>query len=81
MPAEDLNETDPQVEARGVFFEMDHPVIGQARFEGVPIRFSNLAPDNWRSGPLLGEDNDYVFGEILGLDEDDVARLRAARVI
>ena len=33
--AEDLNERDPQVAHRGVFFEMDHPVIGPARFEGT----------------------------------------------
>lgn len=79
--AEDLNETDPQVAAREVFFEMDHPVIGEARFEGVPIRFSATTPDNWRSGPLLGEDNDYVFGEILGLDGDELDRLRAEGVI
>ncbi len=59
--AEDLNEHDPQVADRGVFFEMDHPVIGPARFEGTPIQFSSLTQDNWRSGPLLGEDNEYVF--------------------
>ena len=79
--AEDLNETDPQLEHRGVFFEMDHPVIGPARFEGVPIRFSDLAPDNWRSGPLLGEDNDYVFKDLLGLSDDEAAELAAAGVI
>ncbi len=79
--AEDLNETDPQVAARVVFFEMDHPVIGEARFEGVPIHFSDMAPDNWRSAPLLGEDNAYVFGEILGMDGDELARLQADGVI
>ena len=42
--AEDLNEHDPQVADRGVFFELDHPVIGAARFEGTPIQFSSLAP-------------------------------------
>lgn len=79
--AEDLNETDPQVAAREVFFEMDHPVIGEARFEGVPIHFSDMAPDHWRSGPLLGEDNDFVFGGILGLDPDELDRFRAEGVI
>ena len=79
--AQDINETDPQVAARDVFFEMDHPVIGDARFEGVPIRFSAMTPDNWRSGPLLGEDNDYVFGEVLGLDCDELERLKAEGVI
>jgi crotonobetainyl-CoA:carnitine CoA-transferase CaiB-like acyl-CoA transferase len=79
--AEDLNEADPQVAARDVFFEMDHPVIGEARFEGVPLHLSTTAPDHWRSGPLLGEDNDYVFGDLLGVDADERARLRAEGVI
>lgn len=79
--AEDLAETDPQVAHRGTFFEMDHPVIGPARFEGSPVLFSGFAQDNWRSAPLLGEDNDYVFTEVLGLPADEVAELAAEGII
>jgi crotonobetainyl-CoA:carnitine CoA-transferase CaiB-like acyl-CoA transferase len=79
--AEDLNESDPQLEHRGVFFEMDHPVIGEARFEGVPIRFAGMSADNWRSGPLLGEDNEFVFRELLGVGADEYAELASAGVI
>jgi crotonobetainyl-CoA:carnitine CoA-transferase CaiB-like acyl-CoA transferase len=79
--AEDLNERDPQLAHRGVFFEMDHPVIGPARFEGTPVHFSDAAPDNWRSGPLLGEDNDYVFKEIVGVGDDEYEELQAEGVI
>ena len=78
---EDLNEVDPQVAHRGVFFEMDHPVIGPARFEGTPVQFSSIAQDNWRSAPLLGEDNDYVFKQIVGVDDDEFDGLRAEGVI
>ena len=78
--AEDLNESDPQLAHRGIFFEMEHPVIGTARFEGVPIRFSDIAADNWRSGPLLGEDNDYVFRELLGVGDAEYAELAATGV-
>ena len=59
--AEDVNEHDPQMAHRDVFFELDHPVIGEARFEGVPFTATQFAPDHWRSAPLLGEDNDYVL--------------------
>jgi crotonobetainyl-CoA:carnitine CoA-transferase CaiB-like acyl-CoA transferase len=79
--AEDLNETDPQVAARDVFFELDHPVIGRARFEGNPFKMSATASDHWRSAPLLGEDNRYVFKEIVGLDDDELARLTAEGVL
>jgi len=78
---EDINERDPQVAHRDVFFEMDHPVIGPARFEGTPVQFSALAQDNWRSAPLLGEDNEYVFKEIVGVDDDEFAALQEEGVI
>ena len=79
--AQDLDERDPQLAHRGVFFELDHPVIGPAKFEGNPFHFSSIEPDNWRSAPLLGEDNEYVFKEILGLDDDELAELAAEDVI
>ncbi len=79
--AQDLAETDPQLAHRGVFFQMDHPVIGEARFEGVPVHFDGLSADNWRSGPLLGEDNEYVFKELLGVADDEFAELSASGVI
>jgi len=79
--AQDVNEKDPQVAARGVFFELDHPVIGPARFEGVPVKMSRTQADNWRSAPLLGEDNEYVFGAVLGMDAERIADLLAQGVI
>ena len=72
---------DEEIAFRGTFFEMDHPVIGPARFEGFPGRLSAGAPDHWRSAPLVGEDNDYVFGELLGLDKDERAELSHQGII
>ena len=79
--ARDLNEDDPQVASREVFFEMDHPVIGEARFEGTPIRFSSLGQDNWRSAPLLGEDNEYVCKQIIGVSDEEFDELQAEGVL
>ena len=79
--AQDLAEHDPQIAARGTFFELDHPVIGPALFEGFPGQLSTSRPDHWRSAPLLGEDNDFVFGELLGRDADTLAQLTAEGVI
>jgi hypothetical protein len=49
-------------------------VIGPAQFEGIPINFSKGGAINWRSSPLLGEDNEFVFRELVGLSADDYAR-------
>ncbi len=76
--AEDTNERDPQIAHRGVFFELDHPVIGRARFEGDPFHFSAMAPHHWRSAPRLGEDNEYVFKQIVGLSDGEYDESAAA---
>ena len=69
--------------ARGVFFEMDHPVIGMARFEGnADAVLARRVPENWRSAPLLGEDNAYVFtGHRSGIDEDEYDELTSEGII
>jgi len=79
--ARDLNEHDPQIAERGLFFELDHPVIGPARFEGTPVRFSGFEADTWRSAPLLGEDTAYVLTEVLGMTADEVAELADEGVV
>ncbi len=56
-------------------------MIGEALFEGTPMTLSRTVPENWRSAPLLGEDNDYVFGEILGLRPRRLAEFSEAGVI
>lgn len=72
---QDLDERDPQLAHRETFFDLDHPVIGEARFEGSPVLFSRTEQDNWRSAPLLGEDNQHVFTTLLGMPSDEVAEL------
>jgi crotonobetainyl-CoA:carnitine CoA-transferase CaiB-like acyl-CoA transferase len=79
--AEDTNDHDPQIAGRGLFFELDHPVIGEARFEGTPIQFSRTVQENWRSAPLLGEDNAHVFKGLLGVDDDEYEALAAEGAI
>jgi crotonobetainyl-CoA:carnitine CoA-transferase CaiB-like acyl-CoA transferase len=37
--------------------------------------------ENWRSGPLLGEDNAYVFKGLLGVSDDEYEALAAEGAI
>ena len=70
---------DPHVRARGWIRPMTsrdvgtHPHIGYA-FQGVPQEWE-------RGAPALGEDNDYVFRTLLGLDDDEYQQLVEAKVI
>ena len=54
----------------GVFFQaLDHPVLGPAFAESSPIRFETAPEIQWKPSPLLGEDNRYVYLDLLGFTE------------
>lgn len=78
-PAEQLE--DPQLRATGFFQYVDHPYVGRHPYPSFPVRFDGAYPAIHRVGPLVGQDNQYVFKEILGLDDAELARLEAEGVI
>jgi crotonobetainyl-CoA:carnitine CoA-transferase CaiB-like acyl-CoA transferase len=47
----------------------------------MPFRMSATPATVRSGGPLWGEDNDYVFGELLGLSTAEIGRLETAGVI
>jgi crotonobetainyl-CoA:carnitine CoA-transferase CaiB-like acyl-CoA transferase len=72
---------DPHVQARGDIESVDDPTIGPVRMQGVYPRFSRTPGEIRRGAPTLGQHNDEVYGELLGLTPADLERLRAQRVI
>jgi crotonobetainyl-CoA:carnitine CoA-transferase CaiB-like acyl-CoA transferase len=73
--------SDPQIEARGHFVRLDHPVCGPVPVESSRMRFSATPARVTRPGPTLGQHNDHVLRRILGLDDDEIARLVVAGTI
>src|SRR5262245_18865644 len=67
--------SDPQVLAREMAIEIDHPRLGRMRALGSPIKMSATPPDVRRRAPLLGEHTDEILREA-GYHEDEVASLR-----
>ncbi|RIK98138.1 MAG: CoA transferase [Proteobacteria bacterium] len=72
---------DPQLAARRHFAVLDHAALGPLPYERSGFRLSASPAGFEDSGPLLGEDNDVVLGEILGLSEDEIERLVAEGVV
>ena len=72
---------DPHYQHRHIFAEVDHPVMGKQFVFGVPWRFSKTPTSVTKASPLMGESNEYVFGELLGMSTRDIERLVAAEVI
>ena len=48
---------------------------------GVPWRFSDTPGGVHNPAPLLGQHNDYVLGQVLGIDESRLNRLAAEQVV
>jgi crotonobetainyl-CoA:carnitine CoA-transferase CaiB-like acyl-CoA transferase len=72
----------PQLEHRGFFQVMEHPVTGSTRYPGLPMSFSGLPRGlHPRPPPTLGQHNDEILGGELGLPEAERKRLRERKVI
>ena len=72
---------DPHVQHRGIVVESNHPTAGRIRSVRPPVLFSNTASKLARHAPLFGEHTDDVLSEILALDANEIAALRADGVI
>jgi crotonobetainyl-CoA:carnitine CoA-transferase CaiB-like acyl-CoA transferase len=48
---------DPQVHARGMLGEQEHPVLGKITLPNLPFRFSDYDTTVRTPAPLLGQDN------------------------
>ena len=72
---------DPHLNARDTYVEIDHPHVGAEMLYGVPWRFSDTPGSVRAPAPLLGQHNDYVLSEVLGLDTDRIGELVDKQVV
>ena len=68
---------EPQVKARGVRIEVEHPVAGKLPMVASPMRFSGTPLEHKTPPPLLGEHTDEILQRVLGKKVEEIARLRA----
>jgi crotonobetainyl-CoA:carnitine CoA-transferase CaiB-like acyl-CoA transferase len=71
---------DKTFEDRGIFQTVQHPVAGPFKMVAWPVRFGGRPPE-LKPAPLLGADTEAVLTNWLGMDGDQVAGLRAGRVV
>ena len=57
------------------------PPIRREVVYGAHWKFSETPPQIRRASPLIGMDNQYVFREVLGMSEAEIATLEARKVI
>ena len=71
---------DPQVRARQMIVESDHPVAGRVSNIGIPIKLSETPGRLQRPAPTLGQHTDEVLRE-LGRTDAEIAALRVRKVV
>lgn len=71
----------PQIQARGLYEDTDHPVVGVQPCTGLPVRWSGI--DRWvrTPAPTLGQHSREVLSRLLGLTDAQLDDLEAAGVI
>lgn len=71
----------PQVKAREMIVESEHPVAGKVQLVGVPVKLSETPGSVREPAPLLGQHTDEVLRTYLGMGETEITALRQAGVI
>ena len=81
-PVQTIDEVvkDPQIHARGMLVEQDHPVLGRVTLPNLPFRLSDCDTTIRTPAPSLGQDNQRI-ASALGYSADDVAAMTADGVL
>jgi len=72
---------DKHLAERKFFREVDHRVMGRVLLANLPFRFDDSIEGNYKCAPLLGEHNEYVFNQLLGLSKEEILKLKEEEVI
>ena len=82
VPAGPINDAasltkDPHIAvAREMYLEHTHPVIGEMKIIGNPIKMSDTKPSVRTPAPALGQHTAELLKELLGMEPDEVAALK-----
>jgi len=80
LPEERIDQN-PNVKDWALFPEAVHQKMGNVRVDGLPVHFSKTDWHIEHGGPCLGEHNEQVYGDLLGLSVDEIDGLREEGVI
>ena len=74
--AEEMH-ADPQLAHRGHYWKLEHPYMGLRTYDGPAFRLSETPSELTKAAPMLGEDNEYVYKDLIGLSDDEFVSLMA----
>jgi CoA:oxalate CoA-transferase len=69
------------LKARGFFVEIAHPLAGTYKYPGAPLKYHATPWEIRMPAPVLGQHNQEIFGQRLGLSAARIAELGRAGVL
>jgi len=69
------------VGAREMFVEIEHPKAGKLRLTGSHLKLSSTPVSFRNPSPLLGQDNEEVYGSLFNMSRQEVAALKEKGII
>ena len=72
---------DPQGLHRNMVVELFHPDGASTRGPGNPIKLSRTGEESFTPAPALGAQTDAIMSGLLGLDDQEIRRLREEGII
>ena len=72
---------DPQLQFRNQFIETDHVEVGRRVSMGLQGQFSAIPERRYNAAPAMGQHNEEVFHDFLGLSREEIDRLVEEEVI
>lgn len=81
-PVYDLPEavTEPQMMENGYIIDMQHPVMGQTRCAGFPVKYGRTPAALKWSAPEYGQHTEEVLSELLGYDWEQLGKMNSEGV-
>jgi crotonobetainyl-CoA:carnitine CoA-transferase CaiB-like acyl-CoA transferase len=80
LTSPELN-ADPHLKERRFFENITIPEVGTHPYPGMFFKMSKTPGRVRMPAPRLGQHNEYVLGELLGMSKDEMARLAEQKVI
>jgi crotonobetainyl-CoA:carnitine CoA-transferase CaiB-like acyl-CoA transferase len=71
----------PQVKAREMLADVQHPIAGLLQIAGPPVKMSKTPGEISKAAPLLGEHTEEILRELLDYGTEDIQRLKNEGVI